>query len=82
MPWQDAILMFGNIIFVFSLFPSILTKDKPSIWTSGISLMVLYIFVAAYITLSLWGSAFATLAVAICWTILFVQKFLIDRKIK
>lgn len=82
MPWQDIVLMMGNIVFVFSLFPSILTKDKPSVWTSGISTVILYLFVVTYHSLGLWGSAIATLAVGICWNILAVQKFFSNRNSK
>ena len=82
MPWQDIILMAGNVIFIFSLIPSILTKDKPSFWTSIISAIVLYIFVVTYFSLGLWGSGLATLIVASLWATLAVQKFLIDRKSK
>jgi len=82
MSWQDMVLMVGNIIFVISLFPSILTKNKPSIWTSILSAVVLYIFVITYISLSLWGSAIATLIVSILWTILAIQKYFLDKKSK
>lgn len=80
MPWQDTVLMAGNIVFIFSLFPSILTKNKPSVWTSIFTATVLYIFVATYFSLGLWGSAVATLVVATLWTTLAIQKFLVDRK--
>lgn len=80
MPWQDMVFTVGNIIFAGSLIPSILSDDKPSVWTSFPTAAFLYLFAYTYITMSLWGSAFAIGLVAICWTILAIQKYFIDRK--
>lgn len=80
MHWQDWIFTIGTLIFVASLIPSITGPNKPSVYTSIPSAIVLAIFSLTYISLSFWFSAIATTTTAICWSILAIQKHKITKK--
>ena len=80
MSWQDVVLTICQIFFIFSLFPSIFSKDKPPVSTSAINALCLYIVSFVDFTLNLWGAGFATLVVGILWTILAIQKYSLDQK--
>lgn len=74
MIWQDIVFTVGNLIFAAALFPSIISKDKPSLYTSVPTGIVLFSFFIAFYTLSLTYSAILTLINSILWSILAVQK--------
>ena len=71
--WQDYVLAIGNVIFIVSLFPSLLSKNKPAILTSLLTGATLTVFVFTFITLKLWFSAGAMGGSAILWYILAFQ---------
>lgn len=77
--WQDLVLLIAQIIFIIALFPSILSKDKPAITTSIMNAVVLFIISFVNFTLNLFGALFGLFLVAVCWTILAVQKYLVDK---
>lgn len=80
MSWQDVVFTIGQVIFVFALIPSIKGKDKPALLTSVITVLILSTFAISYATLSLWGSMIGAVLNCTGWTILAVQKYLIDKK--
>lgn len=80
MQWQDLIFTIGQLIFIVSLLPSILSKDKPAFATSIITATVLYIFALVDITLSLYLTSIAVAATGVGWSILAYQKYTTDRK--
>lgn len=82
MSWQDVVLTICQIFFIFSLVPSILSLDKPPVSTSTINALCLYVVSFVDFTLNLWGAGNATLVVGILWTIIALQKYLLDKKIK
>lgn len=73
MIWQDIVISIGQWIFVISLVFSIVSKDKPSIWTSIITGIVLTSFSFSFITLGMMVAGISSLATATCWYILFFQ---------
>ena len=81
MQWQEIVLTTGQLIFVFSLLPSILSKNKPALSTSFITSVILYIFALIYLSLAFYLTAFAVTTTAIGWSVLAYQKYKIDRKL-
>lgn len=72
--WQDWVLMIGNLIFFLALLPSIFSKDKPNVWTSGPTSAVLSAITVTYWSLGLkFGSVMLGLS-ALAWCVLFFQK--------
>lgn len=59
-----------------ALLPSILSNDKPALWTSIIMVAVLYVFSLTYISLELWFAAATTALTATLWVVLAVQKMM------
>lgn len=80
MQWQDLVISIGQLIFVISLLPPILSKDKPALLTSLITSVVLYLFALVYITLSLYFAAIAVAMTAIGWSVLTYQKYRLEKK--
>ncbi len=78
--WQDYVISIGNIIFVISLIPSVLSKNKPALMTSLLSAVTLFLFVFTFLTLKLWFSAIAQAGSATLWSILAIQVFLEKKK--
>lgn len=79
MPWQDFVFTTGQIIFIISLLPSILSKDKPALTTSVMTAVVLYVFAIVDITLNLFLTAFTVGVTAVGWSILAYQKYQLER---
>lgn len=82
MSWQDIVLSVSQVVFVIALLPSVFSKNKPAIATSVMNLIFLYVISYVYLTLSLFGSAIGIFIVATLWTVLAVQKYLINKKEK
>ena len=80
MPWQDIVIAIGQWIFLFALFPSILSKDKPALTTSISTGIVLMVFTITYVLLSFWASAISTFLVSAGWFTLAIQKYMANRK--
>jgi hypothetical protein len=78
--WQDIVISVGAIIFALALWPSILSKDKPALWTSLVTGIVLFVFALTYGSLSLWYAAATTAITASLWIVLVVQKILQARE--
>jgi hypothetical protein len=74
--WQDIVLAAGSLLFAIALVPSVIGKHKPSLATSLPTGVVLCIFSATYVTLSLWYAAITTALSASLWLILAAQKAL------
>lgn len=72
--WQDIVLSAGSLIFAFALLPSVFSPNKPSLWTSLSTGIVLAIFTIVYASLSLWYAVTTTALTAVLWLILAFQK--------
>jgi threonine/homoserine/homoserine lactone efflux protein len=58
--WQDWVITGAQIVFVLALIPSIVhSNNKPPLLTSVPTVLGLISTTIAFVTLSLWGSAFA-----------------------
>jgi hypothetical protein len=74
--WQDIVLAIGSFVFALALIPSIISKDKPALWTSLLTGSVLFVFTVTYATLSLWYATVTTAFSASLWVVLAIQKIL------
>jgi len=74
--WQDIVLAIGSLILAVALVPSVLSTDKPAVWTSVTTGTVLVVFAITYGSLSLWYAVLTTSLAAILWIVLMVQKLL------
>lgn len=75
MSWQDIVLMVGNLALAIALLPSLRSKDKPHIYTSVGTGLILVSFTVVYASLELYLGAAVVAATALMWLILFWQKF-------
>jgi hypothetical protein len=80
--WQDIVLAIGSILFSIALIPSIISKEKPAVWTSITTALVLLTFAFVYASLKLWYAMFTITINALFWVILAVQKMHLKRKRK
>ena len=82
MSWQDIVLTLGTWLFNISLLPSVFGKDKPSFWTSVLTVILLIPFGAVYASYQLWYTVIATGVGIILWSTLAVQKLKQKAEIK
>ena len=74
MTWQDIVIAIGSWIFIISLIPTLIGKEKPAMSTSFPTGVVLLVYAGVYITLHLWLSVVSTAIMAILWLTLGLQK--------
>lgn len=72
--WQDTILAIGSLIFSIALIPSLISRHKPALITSLSTGLVLLVFSATYVSLSLWYAAGSSGLNAMLWLALAAQK--------
>lgn len=68
----------AQLVAVFSLLPSILSKDKPALATSVMSFLLAVIVGTCLLSLQLWFSAATAYAIALTWMVLVIQKYQIN----
>lgn len=74
MTWQEIVLALGQILFLIALIPSIVTKDKPEIWTSVMTGAVALSISITYLTLHIKLAAVMAFLNFVAWGILAIQK--------
>jgi hypothetical protein len=80
MHWQDWVLTIGSFVFIIALIPSLMSKDKPALFTSLLTGFFLCLYTGVYASLNLRSSTISTGILALAWLMLGVQKFLQTRK--
>ncbi|MFI5271109.1 MAG: hypothetical protein ACHQT9_03635 [Candidatus Saccharimonadales bacterium] len=78
--WQDIVLAIGSLLFSVALVPSIISKEKPAVWTSITTTLVLLTFAVVYASLKLWYATFTITINALFWTILAIQEMRLKQK--
>jgi hypothetical protein len=73
--WQDLVLTLGQFVFFASLIPTILSVQKPPLWTSIPTAFILTVYVPTLWTLRLHVSVCATILVAVAWWIIAYQSW-------
>lgn len=74
MTWQSIVLALGQILFIVALLPSILTKDKPEIWTSVLTGTVALSIAVTYLTLHIELASAMAFLNFVAWGVLAIQK--------
>jgi len=77
---QDVIIAAAQVVAVFSLVPSMISEDKPALATSAMNMALVTIIATCLLTLHLWISCITAYAIAVAWTILFVQKYRLNHR--
>lgn len=74
MTWQEIVLALGQILFLVALIPSIVTNDKPEIYTSVMTGLVALSISITYITLHIKLASIMAFLNFVAWSILAIQK--------
>jgi hypothetical protein len=72
--WQDITLALGSLILSLALVPSIMSKNKPALWTAILTCLTLAVFTVTYASLSLWYATVTTALASSFWGVLAAQK--------
>ena len=75
MKWQDMVFSTGEIVFLISLFPSLLSDQKPAAATSLATAIMLCAFLTVHASYKLWVAFCLTALTAGLWFILAAQVF-------
>ena len=78
--WQDGVIAFGQVIFFASLLFTVFSKEKPSLWTSIPTGIVLIIYAYTFFTLKLWYGGGMSALVAVTWLVIGCQKIRRDKR--
>ncbi|MEK7603460.1 MAG: hypothetical protein AAB459_04455 [Patescibacteria group bacterium] len=73
--WQDKVIAACQLLFFFTMLPSILSKHKPALATSIMNCVLVTVIVFCFFTLDLWYSVATAIPASAAWFILAVQKF-------
>ncbi|MGH7195981.1 MAG: hypothetical protein ACREGA_04350 [Candidatus Saccharimonadales bacterium] len=74
MTWQSIVLALGQVVFIIALLPSILTKDKPEIWTAIMTGTVALSISITYLTLNIKLASIMAFLNFVAWSVLAIQK--------
>lgn len=79
--WQDMVITNVQWVFTIALLFTILDKTrKPTLSTSLISSLGIYVIAFTFSTLELWWSALSAAIMATEWGIIAYQRYRLDRK--
>lgn len=76
MKWQDVVMGFVQMVFLFALIPTIVGDAKPELATSLMTGGCLMVMCICFSTLRLWWSAFVVFAVSLGWFVIATQTIL------
>ncbi len=79
MVWQDYVIAIAQIGFVVALIPTLFSKDKPPVFTSFMTVVLLAIIIFCMFTLNLYFSAATAFAIMSTWAIIGIQKIRADQ---
>ena len=70
----DFVFSIGAIVFSLALIPSVISSEKPNLWTSISTAIILTIFSMTYLSIEFYYAAATTATTAVLWWLLFWQK--------
>lgn len=73
MKWQDVVFATGEVVFLTSLFPSLLSDQKPAAATSFATAFMLYLFLLVHASYKLWVTFTLAAITATIWLALGIQ---------
>lgn len=71
--WQDWVFAVGEVVFLVGLVPTVLADEKPSIWTSFPTALMLYAFMVVQYSYRNWVTFTLGAVTATLWLILGFQ---------
>jgi len=77
--WQDIVIATCQLAFLPSMLPTLLSKDKPALFTSVMNAAIVSVITITMSTLYLWFSVVTGTITAIIWAILAIQKWKLDK---
>lgn len=77
---SDILIFLANILLCISLFPSVMSKNKPDKKTDIIEIVVCSLFMVAYYMLGLYLAVVVNIVIGIVWTVLLIQSIKLDKK--
>jgi D-alanyl-lipoteichoic acid acyltransferase DltB (MBOAT superfamily) len=80
--WQDTVIALCQLAVVPAMIPTILGKDKPAFLTCVFNAVIVSIITMTLFSLELWFSGITASFIVIAWSILAIQKWKIDSKLK
>ena len=80
MRWQDIVISICQIGFVIALIPSIRSRQKPILFTSMTTFILVSIITLCLFSLKLWFAGITGAMIAVAWGTLVVQRLAIDKK--
>jgi hypothetical protein len=79
MVWQDYVMGVVQVVFTISLIPTLLhSHHKPTVSTSAVTSVAVFIFVITIATLHMWLTAILMAINGIEWVILAWQRYKLD----
>ena len=82
MVWQDVVISICGWAATFALVPSLIGKDKPALWSSVFTTIIVATFAFCYASLGLWTAAASTSVLSLAWLVLAIQKWHQNRMLK
>ena len=79
--WQEFVISTGQWFFVISLIPTLRSKNKPPLFTSLTTGLILLVFGYTFATMHMWNSSISTFTVGMTWEVIAVQTILQGKKI-
>jgi len=70
---SDLLIFFANVLLCISLFPSVMSENKPDKKTDIIEIVVCLLFMVAYYMLGLYLAVMVNIFIGIVWATLLVQ---------
>jgi hypothetical protein len=80
MAWQDWAFAVGGFFFIVSLVPTMRGEQKPALTTCIMSVVIVTVFTATMASLELWLSALANAGIAVCWAIISMQRYAMNKR--
>jgi hypothetical protein len=71
--WQDWVFAVGEVVFLVGLIPTVIAADKPSVWTSFPTAIMLFAFMVVQYSYKNWITFTLTFITASLWVTLGIQ---------
>lgn len=74
MSWQDLVFGAGQLLFGIALLPALWSDEKPPLFTSLLTGVVLWVFAGAFATMTFWWAAANSFGCGLLWLTLAWQR--------
>ena len=73
--WQDKVISACQFLFLVALIPSIISEEKPALWSCILTALLLTVIAFTQWTLHLYFSMVSGISIASGWWVLTYQQF-------